>query len=210
MSRWLASRGTSPHAISLAGMLACIAAGTCLAATGAWPDADPVVTRALWLAAAVLVQVRLVCNMLDGMVAVERDVASPVGELFNEIPDRISDLATLVGLGCAAGSDVTLGYVAAWLAVFVAYVRAAVRVAGAPADFGGPMAKPHRMALVTALGLFMALVPAAWRPWTEAGGRGLPAVVLAVIAAGCVVTAVGRIARAAAALRDSRTNREQC
>ncbi len=201
MSRWLAARGTSPDAISVAGMVACVAAGVCLAATGLCQDADPLVGRGLWLAAAVLVQIRLACNMLDGMVAIERRVASPVGELFNEIPDRVSDWATLVGLGYAAGSNATLGHVAAWLAVFVAYVRSAVHGAGAPADFCGPMAKPQRMFLVTVLGVVMALVPTSWLPWTEVAGRGLPAAVLAVIAAGCVVTAVRRIARATQALR---------
>src|SRR5438132_145918 len=66
--------------------------------------------RTLWVIAAALVQFRLACNMLDGMVAVESGVASPVGELYNEIPDRISDAAALIGLGYAAGGSATLGY----------------------------------------------------------------------------------------------------
>ncbi len=43
-----------------------------------------------WLAGALLVQLRLLANLYDGMVAVLRQIASPVDELFNEVPDRVS------------------------------------------------------------------------------------------------------------------------
>ena len=46
----------------------------------------------------------LLANLLDGMVAMGRGVASPVGELFNEVADRVSDTAILLGLGWAAGN----------------------------------------------------------------------------------------------------------
>ena len=91
-----------------------------------------------WLLAAGLVQLRLLCNLIDGMVAIESGKGSPLGELYNEIPDRLSDAATLVGLGFAAGSVPWLGFLAAILAVFVAYVRAAVKIAGGAAGLLGP------------------------------------------------------------------------
>ena len=77
------------------------------------------------------------------------------------------------------------------------YVRTAARVAGAPADFGGPMAKQHRMALVTALALWQGLAPAAW----NLGGASVSQWGLAAIAALSLLTAVRRLARAARALR---------
>jgi hypothetical protein len=40
-----------------------------------------------------------------------------------------------------------------------AYVREVVRAAGAPADFSGPMAKPHRMFVMTLAALISALEP---------------------------------------------------
>jgi phosphatidylglycerophosphate synthase len=52
------------------------------------------------------------------MVAIEAGTASPVGELYNEVPDRVSDTATLIGAGYAVGGHPTLGYVAACLALF--------------------------------------------------------------------------------------------
>jgi phosphatidylglycerophosphate synthase len=108
-----------------------------------------------------LVQARLVANMLDGMVAIGRGVASPIGELFNDVPDRVSDSAVLLGVGWAA-SDPALGLAAALAAMATAYVRVLGRGIGAPSEFGGPMAKQHRMATITALALLECVTPATW------------------------------------------------
>jgi phosphatidylglycerophosphate synthase len=153
----LVRRGASADAISLAGMGAGLLAGACLAGTAWWPQA----ALPLWLAAALLIQLRLLANLLDGMVAIGRGIASPAGELFNEVPDRVSDTAVLLGLGIAAGA-LALGLAAALAAMATAYVRAVGKAAGAPSDFRGPMAKQHRMALVTALALGCALLPGGW------------------------------------------------
>jgi len=186
----LARAGVAPNAISAAGMVAGIAAGALFALTDRAPD----LARPLWIAGAVLVQLRLLANMLDGMVAIEAGRASPSGELWNEIPDRVSDVATLVGLGYAAGSDPALGWAAAVAAVFTAYVRAACKVAGAPQDFCGPMAKPHRMFVVTLAALYCGAVPLSWQPH-------VPGFVLALVLAGSLFTALRRLRRGAAALR---------
>lgn len=196
----LARAGISPNAISLAGMLCGIAAGLAFAATVQWPHGQ----RALWLGGALLVQLRLLANLLDGMVAIAAGRASRVGELYNEAPDRVSDAATLVGLGCALGSVPWLGYTAALLAVMTAYVRTLGKAAGAPSDFRGPMAKQQRMALVTAAALYLAAAPAPWRPqWGPLLGQewGLPAIALALVSAGCIVTIFRRLRGIAAALR---------
>jgi len=181
----LVARGASADGISLAGMAAGMLAGLCLAGTWWWPAA----AMPLWLAGAVLVQLRLLANMLDGMVAVGRGIASPAGELFNEVPDRVSDTAVLLGLGMAAGGDAALGLAAALAAMATAYVRAVGRAAGAPSDFRGPMAKPHRMALVTAVAAWCALAPAGW-------SAGLPELALWAILLLSLLTAWRRLARA--------------
>jgi phosphatidylglycerophosphate synthase len=74
-----------------------------------WPGAAP----PLWLAGALLTQLRLLANLLDGMVAIGRGIAiaSPAGELFNEVPDRVSDSAVFLRLG-VAGGNLTLGLAA--------------------------------------------------------------------------------------------------
>ena len=55
--------------------------------------------RLNFLAAALFIQARLICNLLDGLVAVEGGKKTPTGGLFNEVPDRFCDAFTLIGLG---------------------------------------------------------------------------------------------------------------
>jgi phosphatidylglycerophosphate synthase len=185
----------------LLGLLCGVAAGCVLAATSGLEGAA---ARAAWLAGAALVQLRLLANMLDGMVALETKRVSPVGELYNEVPDRVSDAATLIGLGYAAGGEAVLGFAAACVALLIAYVRAAGAAAGAAAEFCGPMAKQQRMAVVTVVAAFGGLAPAAWQPSVGGGGWGLAAAGLVVVVAGGLWTAGRRLRRVAGVLRGTR------
>lgn len=198
-AKWLAGTGITPNAISIAGMVFGCLAGGLLAATASFESWS---LRAAWVAGAVFVQLRLLANMFDGMVAIERDVASAVGELYNEIPDRVSDVAILVGLGYAVGGEPVLGYVAAGVAIFVAYVRAMGVAAGASQAFTGPMAKPQRMFAVTVAAVYCGLTPASWQPEFGPDGRSIAAFVLALVALGGLWTAARRIRRIARDLRE--------
>jgi phosphatidylglycerophosphate synthase len=106
----------------------------------------------LWMILAIaFIQLRLIMNLLDGMVAVEHHQKSVIGGLFNEVPDRISDTLTLFGVGLLVrdmpcGMD--LAYLAIILAVTTAYIRCLGASLGCPHYFIGPMAKQHRMAFV--------------------------------------------------------------
>lgn len=102
----------------------------------------------LFLAAAACVQLRLLCNLLDGMVAVEGGRGDWLGPLFNEVPDRIADSLLIVALGYACGAG-WLGWLGALLAALTAYIRTLGGAMGLAQDFRGPLAKPHRMALLT-------------------------------------------------------------
>src|SRR5438034_7188971 len=187
---WLASRNVSPNAISIAGMCACIVAGIALGATSI---AD---YRVLWLIAALGAQLRLTANMLDGMVALASGRASKTGELYNEVPDRISDAAVFIGAGFAWGGNVTLGYIATILAVFTAYVRAAGKIAGAPNEFCGPMAKQHRMLVITLICLYLAITPRSWQMITLNESQiGVMTLGLVIIIAGCAITVIRRVCR---------------
>ncbi|MEE9131429.1 MAG: CDP-alcohol phosphatidyltransferase family protein [Phycisphaerales bacterium] len=200
IAQWLADRNVSPNLISILGMLAGIAAGAALAATSFTSSLD----RVAWIVGAALVQLRLLANMFDGMVAIEQNRQSALGELYNEIPDRVSDAFILIGLGYATGGDIMLGYVAACLAIFVAYVRAMGGVAGAGQVFCGPMAKPHRMFVVTVIALYCALAPLRWQPTLADGpGWGVSAAGLAVIILGCVFTLVRRLRHIGRSLAES-------
>src|SRR6266702_4345493 len=193
---WLASRNVSPNVISIAGMCACIAAGIALSLTSV------AYYRVFWLIAALGAQLRLTANMLDGMVALASGRASKTGELYNEVPDRISDAAVFIGAGFAWGGKVTLGYIATILAIFTAYVRAAGKIAGAPNEFCGPMAKQHRMLIITLICVYAAITPRSWQMIAFNDSQiGLMTLGLVVIVAGCVITVVRRVGRIARALK---------
>ena len=74
-------------------------------------------------------------------------------------------------------------------------------MAGAGQVFAGVMAKPQRMFLVTVLCLFQAFAPEAWRRAALPLDLGPPALVLAVICVGCVVTSITRLSAIARKLR---------
>ena len=194
IANWLAARGASPNGISIAGLAAGALAGLAFALTPDLPD----IARWLWLAGALLVQLRLAANMFDGMVAIARGVASPVGELYNEIPDRLSDSAVLIGLGIAGG-DWGLGALAALTAMATAYVRAVGKAAGAASDFGGPMAKQQRMFVVTIAALWLALAPASLQRSLPPGEVLRAVLLLVIVLAG--LTAGRRLCHIASALR---------
>ena len=145
-----------------------------------------------WLGAA-CVQLRLVCNLLDGMVAIEGGRKSKVGPLYNEFPDRIADTLFLVPLGYAAGLP-WLGWAAALLAALTAYVRVFGGAVGLVQDFGGIMAKQRRMAALT-LGLVAQSIEA-----PLFGSHWSLLVTAAIIAAGSLVTCITRTLAIAAAL----------
>lgn len=143
LAGWLAGTGITPNGISILGIGAALLAGLCFWAAGAgWP-------RGLFLIlAAAFVQLRLLCNLLDGMVAVEGGRGAPDGGFWNEFPDRVADMLILLGVGLSIGNP-ALGWAATAMAFLTAYIRELGTSLAGEADFRGPMAKPHRMALIT-------------------------------------------------------------
>ena len=78
---FLVNRKVTPNAISLAGMVAGLLAGAALWSTARSPET----ATAAWLIAALLIELRLVANMLDGMVAIGGGTASKLGELYTNL-----------------------------------------------------------------------------------------------------------------------------
>lgn len=106
-----------------------------------------------YVVCALMVQMRLLCNLFDGMVALELNQDNPLGKIYNEFPDRVTDSIFLITVGYAFNCA-ELGLIAALLAALTAYVRVFGGSVGLVQDFMGPMAKQHRMAVLTAALLF--------------------------------------------------------
>jgi phosphatidylglycerophosphate synthase len=192
IARRLSQAGVRPNVISEAGAVFAALAGGCLWFAGTLlPDCRWSVVLVLAVCG---MQLRLLCNLFDGMVAIEGGFKTKSGEIFNELPDRFSDAFIFIGAAYSVPDFAwtrELGWAAAVLAVIVAYARALGASMGAGQLFIGPMAKQQRMATMTGACLGAALAPV-WPPLS----RLIP-VALAVVVAGCLVTIFRRCRRIA-------------
>lgn len=166
-SQFLCRFGITPNLVSVVSVAFALLVAGCY-----W--ASDYFESSLWqrsiflLGAAIGIQLRLICNLMDGMIAIEGGKATRNGDIYNEIPDRFADLIIIVAAGIWAGDRVYSDL--AWLAGALSILIACIRMQGAALtqehDFSGPMAKPQRMALLTlvtllliALGCFNVTLP---------------------------------------------------
>lgn len=156
LARRAATAGLTPNSISVMSVVFAAGSHVCFLVA---PDmkSPPTIVLA-WLCAAAFIQMRLVCNLLDGMVAVEGGKRSPVGGLYNEVPDRIADVLILVGAGYSTNVEpgvvklfgvLPLGWSCAVAALWTAYIRSIGAELTGKHFFIGPMAKQQRMAALT-------------------------------------------------------------
>jgi phosphatidylglycerophosphate synthase len=182
---WLLRAGGRPNQVSASSVVFASLSGICLvvAATtaGRWAAIS-------FAAAGAFISLRGLCNLCDGLMAIEGGLRTKSGEIFNDLPDRLSDSIVFVAAGHSLASmnwGRELGWAAALLAVMTAYVRVLGASSGASQQFGGPMAKTHRMAVMAAACLAASV--------EAASGHTPRAVVvaLAIVVIGCVAT-IGR------------------
>ena len=125
VASWLARAGIRPNVISVAGTFFAAGAGVCF-----WFAGHTVQDwrwSVLLMLAVCGMQLRLLCNLFDGMVAIEGGFKTKAGEIFNELPDRFSDAFIFIGAAYSVPEFAwthELGWAAAVLAVITAYVRA--------------------------------------------------------------------------------------
>jgi phosphatidylglycerophosphate synthase len=182
LERWLVDMHVSPDVLTWSAVPVAAVGGACLALSSTVPM--------LLLAVPLLAAARLALNLLDGMVARRTGASHPMGEVWNELCDRIADALFIGGLAFvpAAGPAVGLGAVVA--ALIASYAGLAARAAGGRRQYGGIMSKPGRMATL-AIAAPAALVTGEPR-WLLAAGL--------VITVGATVTLVQRVVAARAEL----------
>ncbi|HUM17695.1 MAG TPA: CDP-alcohol phosphatidyltransferase family protein [Candidatus Nitrosotalea sp.] len=185
----LARAGFRPNQISLLGVGVSTLGAACLLITTA---VEPGWRSLLFLGAAAVIPLRGLCNLCDGLMAIEGRLRTRSGEIFNDLPDRFSDALMLVAAGYAIpapGWGPGLGWLAALLAALTAHVRVLGVAAGAAPQFGGPMAKTHRMVVLGAASVGAGAESLCGLP-PRALGLGLFLVTL-----GCAITIVRRTGR---------------
>lgn len=202
LSGWLARSGVSPNAISVLSVVFAGGAMACFMVAG--DQTSTAGTLGMWLGALACIQLRLLCNLMDGMVAVEGGKGSPVGAIYNDAPDRVADVLIMVGAGYSGAGDpgvvklfqvIPMGWCCAVVSVWTAYIRVLGASLTGKHDFRGPMAKQHRMAVLcggTLIELTQHLL--SWERW------GILAA-LTVIFFGGLLTCWRRLAVLAQALR---------
>ena len=100
----LVAKGFTPNQISVWSLFFSILAGEGLVVA---PLHSRMIAPLFLIRAAICIQLRLVCNLLDGLMAVEGGKKTKTGEIYNEFPDRIADVVLFV---CAGYSIYLLPY----------------------------------------------------------------------------------------------------
>lgn len=196
-AQWFSQQEITPNQISVASIAFAAFSGLCLfnlprvESTAVWP---------LSFLTVFFILCRALCNIFDGMVAIEGSKRTRSGELFNDIPDRIADTLIIVSTGYATtvvSWAPDLGWCAGLLAVMTAYVRTLARGIGAPSDFRGPMSKVPRMVLISVACILTPLEPLIWQQGT------FLFLALIIIILGCIVTIWNRARSAYLHLEDN-------
>lgn len=175
----LARAGVTPNQVTVVALVMSVLAG---AAIALWP-------RSPWplLALPVVLLARMALNAIDGMLAREHELTSPLGAILNEVGDVAADAALYLPLGMVPALDARLVVAAVVVAGLTELVGVTAATVGASRRYDGPMGKSDRafwFSLV-AVGVVVWPTGARWMNWLVAG-----------IACGSAVTVVNR-ARAA-------------
>jgi len=184
-ARWLTRAGVTPDTVSVASVVFALLASLCLWSTA---HSHGWIKLLLFLAAGGGIQLRMLSNMLHGRVVIESSHNNTYREMFHDLSDRIADVAILVTAGYSMpaqswGRD--LGWLAALLAVMTAHIRLLGGSLGAPQYSRGPMAKQHRMAVMTAACVISVAEPVR-------GHVSIIGLALVIIILGCALTMVRR------------------
>lgn len=145
-TRWLASRGLTPNQITLAALiLSLLTGGTLTALGGAQPK--------IFLILPIVLFLRMALNAIDGMLAREYRMQSPLGAVLNELSDPISDAALYLPFALipAVSQELVVLVVIGALLTEIAGV-VAVQI-GASRRYDGPMGKSDRAFVFGAAGL---------------------------------------------------------
>lgn len=143
----LAAHGVSANQVTLAAVVLSLAGGTAIAL---WPAA-----RWPLLLLSVLLVMRMALNAVDGMLAREHGMASPLGAVLNELGDAVSDSALTLPLALVPGVNPVLIVLFALLALLTEFAGVQALQIGAARRYEGPLGKSDRALLLGTLGLLL-------------------------------------------------------
>lgn len=166
-----------PNTITWTSFLFATAAGSCLyGAELRWP----------LLLAPVFIFARMTCNLLDGMVAIERHMTSSKGAALQDLVDRLSDSFMVAGAALSPLGNTKLGVIAIAMMLVSSYTGILKKAVGGTREYGGILGKGDRYVLVGTA----AIAQYFWSG--QIFGMGALSIMLAVIIAGGAVTTIQR------------------
>ncbi len=182
----LVARRVSADALTFSAVPVAFAGGLCLAVS----DEAPILLVLVPLLAAF----RLILNLLDGQVARRTGAARPMGEVWNELCDRLADVLFIGGLAFVEVVGPWAALSAVLAALLASYVGITAKAVGVARQYGGIMSKPGRM-VVLAIAAPLAFMT---------GDTRLLTLAAAAILGGAVVTLGQRLRATSVALRHER------
>lgn len=181
----LAKAGITPDMVTLAAVPVAVLGGACLLISPSAP--------ALLLIIPLLVILRLVLNLIDGNMARRTGKIHPRGELYNELGDRLADIAFLAPVAFLPGASPQIVLLGVLMGVMASYVGITARAAGGERIYRGILSKPGRMTLLVACCLWAFIAgPTDTTAWTAFGPILLIGTVLTLLER--IVVAVRRLA----------------
>jgi archaetidylinositol phosphate synthase len=111
---------------------------------------------ALWIVPP-CVLLRLICNLMDGLIAREQGVADAMGEVKNELGDRLADTAIFLGLICGGYADPRLASFALALILIGSFLGILSKALGGSRLYIGLFGKGDRMISLALFTLYPAL-----------------------------------------------------
>ena len=183
----LQCRGVTPNAVTIAAIVGSIAVGW--ASIYAWAIPWLLLLLPGWLF------LRMALNAIDGMLAREHDMKTPLGAVLNEAGDVVSDAALYLPLAffTLGGEWPVVAFVLG--AVLTEFCGLLGQALGASRRYDGPMGKSDRALLVGALATATFAFPRLYAAWPAVFGIG---------AALALVTSVRRCRAALAELASKR------
>ena len=181
--RGLVKVGVSANQVTVAAMLISIGVGALLAAQPANRWAALLIPVWLFL--------RMALNAIDGMMAREHDMQTPLGGFLNELSDVVSDAALYLPFALISTISSELIVLIVFVSVLTELAGVVAVQVGASRRYDGPMGKSDRAFVFGLLGLLVGLgVPL--NPWVNP--------FLAVVALLTAWTVINRVRHALAEL----------
>ena len=155
----LAAAGITANQVTLAALALSLLTAAGLAA---WPA-----SRVMLLLVPLVLFLRMALNAIDGMLAREHDMKTPLGAVLNELGDVISDAALYGAFALVPGLSPLLVVLAVLLALISEMTGVIGVQIGASRRYDGPMGKSDRAFVFGALALAGGLgIPlAGWSDW---------------------------------------------